>query len=73
MIGPCGLLVVVFHPFTVLVSILWGGVAKIVITKIRCEKYFWPRALKGPGGGALANHELSNQKFVDKHQLFYTM
>jgi hypothetical protein len=28
MIGLGGLLIVVFHPFTVSVSILWGGVAK---------------------------------------------
>jgi hypothetical protein len=30
MIGPSGLLVVVFHPFTISVSVLWGGVAKNV-------------------------------------------
>jgi len=30
MIDPCGLLVVVFHPFIVSVSVLWDGVAKNV-------------------------------------------
>jgi hypothetical protein len=30
MIGPSGLLIVVFHPFTISVSVLWGGVAKNV-------------------------------------------
>ncbi len=30
MIGPGGLLVVVFHPFIVSISVLWGGVAKNV-------------------------------------------
>jgi len=27
-IGPCGLLVLVFHPFTFSILVLWGGVAK---------------------------------------------
>jgi hypothetical protein len=30
MIGLGGLLVVVFHPFIVSISVLWGGVAKNV-------------------------------------------
>jgi hypothetical protein len=30
MIGLGGLLVVVFHPFTISISVVWGGVAKNV-------------------------------------------
>ncbi len=33
-------------------SFMGWGYKKMWITKLRCEKYFWLGALKGPGGGS---------------------
>jgi hypothetical protein len=40
MIGPGGLLSLVFHLFAVPDLVLWVGVGKKQITKLGCEKYF---------------------------------
>jgi hypothetical protein len=53
MIGPCGLLLVIPHPFAVPVSVLWVGLQKEYVTKLGCEKYLPEAHILSTTGDAL--------------------